>query len=155
MISDEDIAEVLGLSISDVGRNVFGGVHTAGKVLASAFGAGSLAQSVENLEAGAGLLPDWARSAPKPGASSTSAAAAKPTAPTRPGAPSSTPVKKGKAAPASAAPNPTPVSAPPLKIPPTKARGASPWWLYVGAGTVAATGLVLIVRELLAPRRRR
>lgn len=53
---------ILGLDIADLGRNVFGGVHMAGKVLASAFGFGGAAQSLENLETKGGLLPAWAKS---------------------------------------------------------------------------------------------
>lgn len=60
---------IVGVDWGDLGKNAFGGVHSAGKVLASAFGAGAVVAPVEQLESGA--LPDWAKSAPaaaKPGA---------------------------------------------------------------------------------------
>lgn len=43
--------------IESAGRTVFPYVHTAGKGLASAFGAGALAEQVETLEKKGGLLP--------------------------------------------------------------------------------------------------
>lgn len=67
---------ILGIDWGDVGKNVFGGVHTAGKILASAFGAGALVAPVEQLESPA--LPDWARSTP---GAPAGAAAAQVTAP--------------------------------------------------------------------------
>jgi len=79
-------AELLGFSWSDFGKDVFGGVHIAGRVLATAFAGqagASLADSAESLESQGGLLPDWARSntkgqapaaAPEPGAASPSPA---------------------------------------------------------------------------------
>lgn len=48
---------------SELGKNIFGGVHTAGKVLASAFGAGKLAEQAEQLESP--ILPDWAKGGAK------------------------------------------------------------------------------------------
>jgi hypothetical protein len=56
--------KLLGIDWGDVGKSAFGGLHLAGKTVASAFGFGSAAQSLEQLEAGAGLLPDWAKSTP-------------------------------------------------------------------------------------------
>lgn len=50
---------------SDIGKNVFGGVHTAGKILASAFGGAPLVAQVERLEQP--ILPEWAGGAPPPG----------------------------------------------------------------------------------------
>ncbi len=58
--------KILGFDIVDTGKNVFGGVHTAGKALASAFGYKGAADSLENYETKAGMLPDWAKST-KPG----------------------------------------------------------------------------------------
>lgn len=73
MDDDFDMEEALGLDLGSVdwgnfGKNVFGGVHTAGKVLASTFGGSagaSLADSAASLEEEGGLLPDWAKPAPK------------------------------------------------------------------------------------------
>ena len=53
---------ILGIDWGDVGRTAFGVVHEAGKAVLSAYGGQGLANTVENAEAGAGLLPDWARS---------------------------------------------------------------------------------------------
>lgn len=53
---------ILGFDITGLGKNIFGGVHVAGKALASAFGAGGAANSLEKMETGAGLLPSWAQS---------------------------------------------------------------------------------------------
>ncbi len=50
----------IGFSWSDLGKNVFGVVHTAGSVVLSAFGAGGVAQAITPGERDAGLLPDWA-----------------------------------------------------------------------------------------------
>ncbi len=65
----------------DIGKTTFGVVHTAGKGLASAFGAGSAAQGLESIEARAGLLPDWAvskKGAPSPAAPTTSVSVSSP-----------------------------------------------------------------------------
>ncbi len=59
----------LGIDWTDVGKNVFGAVHTAGGAVLNVFNAQGAAKSLESMEAGAGLLPDWAKSAP--GASAT------------------------------------------------------------------------------------
>lgn len=50
---------IVGLSIEDFGKSVFGGAHMAGSVLAKAFGAGALVAPIENLESP--YLPDWAK----------------------------------------------------------------------------------------------
>lgn len=59
--------ELLGVDWNSVGRNIFGGVHLAGKSVLSAFGAGAAAQSLESVETGAGILPTWAQTGPIPG----------------------------------------------------------------------------------------
>lgn len=46
--------------LDKIAKDIFGGVHTAGKTVLSLFGAGVIAQPLEQLEAQAGLLPDWA-----------------------------------------------------------------------------------------------
>ena len=56
--------DLIGVNWKDVGKNAFGVLHTGGKTVASFFGAGQLAQALEEIEAGAGLLPDWARTPP-------------------------------------------------------------------------------------------
>ena len=52
----------IGVDWRDLGENIFSGVHTAGKLLASAFGAGALVAPIENLESP--ILKDWAKSSP-------------------------------------------------------------------------------------------
>jgi len=54
------IGSVIGDSLADIGKNIFGGIHTAGKLLASAFGAGKAAESLESFETKQGWLPGWA-----------------------------------------------------------------------------------------------
>jgi len=51
---------LVGWTWGDVGKQAFGGLHTAGSVVLSVFGAGSVAKKLEESEAKAGLLPDWA-----------------------------------------------------------------------------------------------
>lgn len=53
--------DLLGVDWGEIGKHAAGGVHTAGKVVLSAFGAGSVASQLENLESKAGILPDWAK----------------------------------------------------------------------------------------------
>lgn len=60
---------ILGVDWNDLGKNVFGGVHTAGKILASAFGAGALVAPVEQLESP--ILPEWAKSSARASATSS------------------------------------------------------------------------------------
>lgn len=53
--------KVIGLDIVSLGKNVFGGVHTAGGALARAFGAGAAVDALTKIETNAGLLPSWAQ----------------------------------------------------------------------------------------------
>ena len=66
-------------------RSAFGGLHLAGKTVATAFGGGKLAEMAEGLETQGGLLPEWAQTAPAATPSSAaippSAAGPMPTAP--------------------------------------------------------------------------
>lgn len=55
-----DPLDALGVDWSDLGKNVFGGVHLAGKTVLNVFGMGQLGQSLEEMESKAGILPDWA-----------------------------------------------------------------------------------------------
>jgi hypothetical protein len=48
------------IGIDDAVKDAAGVVHTAGKLILSAFGAGAVAQPLENLESQAGILPQWA-----------------------------------------------------------------------------------------------
>lgn len=49
----------VGLDWGDLGKNIFGGVHVAGRTIASAFGGAGLADAAEKLESP--ILPDWAK----------------------------------------------------------------------------------------------
>jgi hypothetical protein len=70
---------VLGVDWAEVGRNAFGVLHTAGKAVASAFGAGQAAQQLETAESQAGLLPPWAGgAAPSSGGAPPAMSAAPP-----------------------------------------------------------------------------
>ena len=53
--------ELIGISFTDVGKSIFGGVHMTGAAILKAFGAGSTANALEKTEANAGLLPSWAQ----------------------------------------------------------------------------------------------
>ena len=46
-------------------QHAMGAVHTVGKVVLSAFGAGVLGEKLEQLEADAGILPEWAGGKPE------------------------------------------------------------------------------------------
>ncbi len=48
------------IGIDDTAKDAAGVVHTAGKLILSAFGAGAVAQPLEDLENQAGILPQWA-----------------------------------------------------------------------------------------------
>lgn len=49
----------IGVDWEDLGKNIFGGVHVAGRTIASAFGGAGLADMAEKLESP--ILPDWAK----------------------------------------------------------------------------------------------
>ncbi len=53
--------KVIGLDISSLGKNIFGGVHLAGKAVLNTFHAGGIADALTPLETSAGLLPSWAQ----------------------------------------------------------------------------------------------
>jgi hypothetical protein len=57
-------AHLVGIDWGDIGKNVFGGVHTAGKIAASAFGFGGVANQLEQVESP--ILPDWAKTGELP-----------------------------------------------------------------------------------------
>lgn len=123
---------VVGVDWADVGRQAAGGVHTAGKVVLSTFGQKELGQKLENLEAGAGILPDWARTA----------------APTAPGAPARTGVAPG----APAAPPSTPkerAAAVQREQQAARAHERKKTLLYVGAGVAGASVLGLVLWGVL------
>ena len=65
----------IGVDWANVGKTAFGVVHLAGKTVLSAFGAGAVAQPLEQMEVQAGILPDWAHpgAAPPAGATTVSA----------------------------------------------------------------------------------
>ena len=56
--------DILGIDLSDLGSNILSGVHLAGRAVLSAFGAGAIAQPLEQLESP--YLKDWARSSTLP-----------------------------------------------------------------------------------------
>src|SRR3990167_1257499 len=49
-----------GIDFPDWAKHTFGGVHTGGKIVLSAFGLSEVAKQLEQAEADAGLLPEWA-----------------------------------------------------------------------------------------------
>lgn len=51
----------IGFDWGSFGKDVFGGVHVAGRVVATAFGGAQLADAAEGLENQGGLLPSWAK----------------------------------------------------------------------------------------------
>ncbi len=54
--------DILGVDWGDIGKDVFSGVHLAGRTVLSLFGAGAIAQPLERIEEKGGLLKDWAKS---------------------------------------------------------------------------------------------
>lgn len=56
--------DIFGIDLADLGSNILSGVHLAGKAILSAFGAGAIAQPLEQLESP--YLKDWARTSTLP-----------------------------------------------------------------------------------------